>query len=491
MPNTKVLGTLLGFLLFVLILICPTPEGLSPEGKRMAAVTVLMIVWWITEAIPIYITAFVPVVLFPLLGILNSADTTVNYGHDYVLMLLGAFILAKGIEKQHLHSRIALNVILLLGTQKRKIILGFMLATAFLSMWITNMAVVLIMLPIAAAIINEEQTQNKSFGIALLLGVAYSASIGGTGTLIGTPPNLVFAGLFDQLYPEAPEIGFVDWMYIAIPLLILFLPIIWLYIIYYFKIDKRDTIDDTLIKEQVCALGKIDAGERRMLYIFIGTALGWIFRKDIALGDWILSGWGSILGISEFTHDSTVALFGAIVLFLIGDGKGSKLMDWKSASKIPWGVAMFLGGGLALGAGFKTTGLALWLGERFTLLNGLPTFWMVAIVVAAIVFITEVNSNTATATIFLPILATMGMGTGINPLLIMVPATFACSFAFMLPSGTGTNTVIFASGKINIADMARAGLWLNLLCIVLLPLLLYFVVLPLAGVTESLPVWAK
>lgn len=491
MLNFKNLGILSGLIAFLLVLVLPTPAGLSSEGQKMAAIAVLMIIWWITEAIPIYITAFVPIVLFPLLGILGSEETTMNYGHNYVLMLLGAFILAKGIEKQHLHGRIALNVIALLGTGKRKIILGFMLATAFLSMWITNMAVVLIMLPIATAIINEQQVKDNGFGLALLLGIAYSASIGGTGTLIGTPPNLVFTGLFDQLYPEAPKIGFVDWMYLSIPLIVLLLPIIWMYIVYYFKIGKQDKIDDSAIRNQILALGKMDKGERRILFIFIGTALGWIFRKDIALGNWILPGWSNIFGISEFVHDSTVALLGAIALFLISDGKGKKLMNWKSAERIPWGVAMFLGGGLALGDGFKSTGLALWLGESFTLLDGLPAIWMIAIVVAAIVFITEVNSNTATATIFLPILATIGMGTGINPLLIMIPATFACSFAFMLPSGTGTNTVIFASGSIQIADMAKAGFWLNLICIILLPLLLYYFILPITGIPVELPVWAK
>ena len=491
MFSTKTLGAFSGILLFVTILILPLPDGLPPEGKRMAAITALMVVWWVSETIPIYMTAFVPIVLFPLLGILDSGSTTANYGHDYVLMLLGAFILAKGIEKQHLHGRIALNVIALLGTGKRKIILGFMIATAFLSMWITNMAVVLIMLPIATSLINEQQDRDSRFGLALLLGIAYSASIGGTGTLIGTPPNLVFAGLFDQLYPDAPKIGFVEWMYIAIPLIVLFLPIIWIYIVRYFRIEKRATLEGTALRNQLLALGKMDKGERRMLVVFVLVALGWVFRKDILIGNFTVPGWSNLLQISELAHDSTVALAGAIVLFLIGDGKGERLMDWKSAQKVPWGVAMFLGGGLALGAGFKSTGLAQWLAESFTVLDGIPAFWVIAVVVIGIVFITEVNSNTATATLFLPILATMGAGTGVNPLLIMIPATFACSFAFMLPSGTGTNTVVFASGKIKIADMAKAGFWLNLLSAILLPLLLYYVILPLSGITVDLPTWAE
>ena len=490
MYKSKNIGKLLGIALLLLILALPSPGGLSPEAQKLAAVTALMVVWWITEAIPIYATAFVPVALFPLLGIMDSRSTCINYGHDYVLMLLGAFILAKAIERQQLHRRIALNIISLLGQKKRNIILGFMIATAFLSMWITNMAVVLIMLPIATALIDDKEDHDVRFGLALLLGIAYSASIGGTGTLIGTPPNLVFAGLFEQLYPRAPKIGFLDWMGIAVPLVLLFLPLIWMYLIYYFRIRKEAGLGGYAIKGQLHDLAKMDKGERRTLIIFIATAIGWIFRNDIALGGIMIPGWSQLLGIAELAHDSTVALLAAILLFLTGDGKGKKLMDWKTAEKIPWGVAMFLGGGLALGAGFKSTGLAEWLGNSLTVFGSLPIFLMIALTVGILIFVTEVNSNTATATIFLPILASLCVGMAINPLLLLVPATFACSFAFMLPSGTGTNTVIFVSGLLKVSDMAKAGFWLNMLCIVLLPLLLYFIIFPLVGLDAELPVWA-
>lgn len=489
--NSKKTGFWLGLLLFVVILLLPKPTELSMEGQKTAAVAILMIVWWIMEVIPIYITAFLPIVLFPLLGILSSAETTRNYGHDYVLMLLGAFILAKGIEKQNLHKRIALFTIYLLGTSRRKIILGFMITTAFLSMWITNMAVVLIMLPIATALISkEEEGVQKNFGTALLLGIAYAASIGGTGTLIGTPPNLVFAGLMDQLYPKAEEIDFMGWMKIGLPIVLFFIPIVWLYIISFFKINDELTEGKEVILEERRLLGKISVGEQRVLLIFILTALGWIFKKNIVIGDFVLPGWSNLIGVADYVHDSTVALFGAVLLFAVGNGKGEKLMDWKTAQRIPWGVAMFLGGGLALGLAFKSTGLAEWLGNSFSLLGGYPEFLIILVVVGIIIFITEVNSNTATATIFLPILATMAIAGSINPLLVMIPATFACSFAFMLPSGTGTNTVIFASERLAISDMARTGFWLNLICIFLLPVLLYFVILPILGVSVELPEWA-
>jgi sodium-dependent dicarboxylate transporter 2/3/5 len=485
-------GLWLGLFFFTVILLLPTPDGLSPTAQKTAAVSILMIVWWITEAIPIYITAFLPIVLFPMMGILTSAETTRNYGHDYVLMLLGAFIIAKGIEKQQLHKRIALLTINLLGTSKRKIILGFMVTTAFLSMWITNMAVVLIMLPIATAIIKKESEKDqRKFGVALLLAIAYAASIGGTGTLIGTPPNLVFAGLMNKLYPLAPEIGFLEWMKIGLPLVLFFIPVVWLYIISYFKVKDNLLGGRKVISDELSALGKATLGEKRVLYIFLLTALGWIFKKDLVIGNFTLSGWGSLLGVSDYIHDSTVALLGAILLFVIKDGKGNKLIDWKAAHKIPWGVAMFLGGGLALGVGFKSTGLAEYIGNSLSGLGSVPEFFLVLMVVALIVFITEVNSNTATATIFLPILAALAVAAQINPLLMMIPATFACSFAFMLPSGTGTNTVIFASEQLTISDMAKTGFWLNLIVLVLLPIVLYFIILPVMGIEIGLPDWGQ
>ncbi len=492
MKSTNRIGLWLGILLFLAILVLPAPAGLSLEGKKMGAIALLMVVWWVTEAIPIYVTAFLPVVLFPVLGVLNSAETTKVYGHDYVLMLLGAFILAKGVQKQNLHRRIALRTIGLLGTGQRKIILGFMIATALLSMWITNMAVVLIMLPIATSLIEKQEENNtRNFGLALLLGIAYAASIGGTGTLIGTPPNLVFAGLMDKLYPGAPEIGFVDWMKIALPLVVIFIPVIWAYLVLFLRIRKDAKLINFGLADEMDRLGRMRSGEKRVLIIFLITALGWVFRKDLIIGNFVLPGWGSLLGVADYVHDSTVALFGAILLFLIGDGKGGKLMDWRTASSVPWGVAMFLGGGLALGSGFKSTGLAEWMGNSFLFMGNLPEFLILLGIVALIIFITEVNSNTATATIFLPVLAAMGVAGSINPLLVMVPATFACSFAFMMPSGTGTNTVIFASGRIRVADMAKTGFWLNLICIVLLPLLLYYFILPIMGITAELPNWAE
>ncbi len=491
--NAKTAGLLAGLLALLLFLVLPAPPGLSTAGMRAAAVTLLMTIWWITEAIPIYATAFVPLALFPLLGVLDAGATAENYGHNYVLMLLGGFFIAKAIERHGLHRRIALVIIERLGTGRRQIMLAFMLATAFLSMWIANVAVTLLMLPIALAIITQEEQEagTQPFGLALMLAIAYAASIGGTGTLIGTPPNMVLAGMLTTLFPEAPEISFFEWMKVGLPLVAVFLPLIWWYLTRYFGISGSFSGSRQIIESELRALGPIRPAEKRVLAVFVLVALGWVFRRDFQLDNWTVPGWGSLLGVNGLVHDATVAIAGALALFALPAGKGQgRLLDWKDAETVPWGVVMIVGGGYAIAAGFATTGLAEWIGQRLSFISGFPLPLLLLLVVTLMIFLTEINSNTATANIFLPVLATMAVAGGANPLLLMVPATFACSFAFMLPSGTGTNTVIFASGRVTIPEMARCGFWLNLISVVLLTILLYLVVIPFLGITEGVPAWA-
>lgn len=495
MGKNKMAGLFAGLIVFLIILALPNPAGLSPEGKRAAAVALLMTIWWISEAIPIYATAFLPLALYPLLGILPAEETAANYGHNYVLMLLAGFFLAKAIELQHLHKRIALVVIKLLGTSRRTIILSFMIATAFLSMWIANVAVALLMLPIALAIISKEESQEEkagAFGLAMMLAIAYAASVGGTATLIGTPPNMVFAGMLQKLFPEAPEISFFTWMKVGLPVVLIFLPVIWIYLTRYFRISGSFSGGEDIIGSELQALGRMSAGEKRVFAIFMITALGWIFRRDFVFDETVIPGWGTLLGVGEYVHDSTVAVACAMLLFLLPDGKapGRRLLDWKAAEGVPWGVVMIVGGGYAIAESFKATGLAEWMGQELAFISQMPTLMVLLLVVGLMIFLTEINSNTATANIFLPVLATMAVAGSANPLLLMIPATFACSFAFMLPSGTGTNTVIFASERVTIPQMARCGLWLNFISIILLTLILYAVVVPLLGIETALPAWA-
>lgn len=494
MRNRKSAGLIIGLIVFFLVIFLPTPEGLSNQGKYAIATTLLMMTWWITEAIPIYATAFVPLAIFPLLGILPADKTAANYGHNFVLMLLGGFFLAKAIEIQNLHKRIALLVISKLGTSRRKIILSFMLATAFLSMWIANVAVTLLMLPIAVAIMDKEESesgQKSSFGLALMLAIAYAASVGGTASLIGTPPNLVFVGVIEKLFPEAPGIDFLTWLKIGIPVILIFLPVIWLYITKFYSVKGTFSGSKEVVEQELNSLGPIQAGEKKVLYIFILTAFGWVFRKDFEFGDTLIPGWSSLLGVAEYVHDSTVAFISAMLLFILPACKnGPKLLDWKSASSVPWGVVMIVGGGYAIAESFSVTGLALWIGEGLTFLNQFSLFWILVIVVFFMVFLTEINSNTATANIFLPILGTMAIAGQMHPYLLMIPATFACSFSFMLPSGTGVNAVVFGSNRVTIPEMARCGIGMNLISVILLTLLLYLLVIPILGIGKELPIWA-
>jgi sodium-dependent dicarboxylate transporter 2/3/5 len=488
MNKSKTIGLWAGITVLLLALIIPTPEGMRPEALRALGVALLMAIWWMTECIPIYATAFVPIALFPLLGILDASATTENYGHNYVLMLLGGFFLAKSIELSGLHKRVALYIISKLGTSRKRIILSFMIATAFLSLWIANVAVVLLMLPIALAIVDKEEEnpeRNPKFGLAMMLAIAYAASIGGTGSLIGTPPNMVFAGVFAKAFPDQPEIDFLEWMKLGTPIVIIILPIIWIYLTKYFKISGHFAGSKEVINQEIKAIGKISVMEKRVFAVFLFTAIGWIFRRDIVLDSFVIPGWSSLLGIKDYVHDSTVAIISALLLFMIPAGKSTKnknqkrLLDWKSASRVPWGVVMIVGGGYAIAESFNHTGLAIFLGSKMSFISEYPMILILIIVITLMIFITEINSNTATANIFLPVLAAMAIAGQMNPLLLMIPATFACSFSFMLPSGTGTNAVIFGSNRVTIPEMAKCGLGLNLLCIMLLTILMYAYVLPI------------
>ncbi|MEZ4994669.1 MAG: DASS family sodium-coupled anion symporter [Saprospiraceae bacterium] len=493
MPTQRI-GLWLGLGTLLLFTLLPAPAGMPPLAMRAAGVTLLMTIWWVTEAIPIYATAFVPLVAFPLLGIVDAKHTSENYGHPYVLMLLGGFFIAKAIEVHHLHKRIALLTIRLLGNDRRRLILSFMIATAFLSMWIANVAVALLMLPIAIAIIDKEEVTdpNGKFGLALMLAIAYAASVGGTATLIGTPPNMAFVGILETLFPEAPSLSFFDWFKVGFPLVVVFIPVVWFYIVRYFSVKGALSGSRAVIHQEYEALGKLTSAEKRVLIIFALTAFGWIFRRDFDIGSLHVPGWESILGLAGKTHDAVVAILGALFLFILpAEGRrGERLLNWHQAQTVPWGVVMIVGGGYAIAQGFATTGLAEWIGGELAFISRFPTFLVVLLVVGLMIFLTEVNSNTATANIFLPVLATMAVAGNANPLLLMIPATFACSFAFMMPSGTGTNTVIFASGRVSIPEMARCGLWLNIIFIILLTLMLYLLVIPALGIEARLPGWA-
>lgn len=452
------LGLVLGPLLFVGILMSPQPETMGATAFFLAAVTLLMATWWITEAVPIAATALLPIVLFPLLGIMPSAETTSAYANPMVYLFLGGFLIAMAMQKWQLHKRIALQTIRFVGDSPPRIILGFMLATAFLSMWISNTATAMMMLPIALAIISEEQLET-TFATALMLSIAYAASIGGVATLIGTPPNAILAGILAE--QRGISLGFAEWMGFALPLSCLMLLLAWIYLTrIVYRGDTKAHADKEQIQTQLQQLGKLGAEERKVLLIFILVAGGWMVRGLFDL-PWL-----------DRVGDAGIAIFGALLLFLLpaGPDTGGRLLDWHNAKKLPWEILILFGGGFSLASAFLHTGLTEWLVSQLGLLSEPPLWLLLAGIVLLIIFLTEVTSNTATATIVLPLLGALAMALGQPPELLMVPAAIAASYAFMLPVATPPNAIVFSGGHITIPQMARAGIWMNLAATVVITL---------------------
>ena len=469
--KVKNFGLILGPALFLIILLWFHPEGLSKEANAILASTIWIAVWWITEAVPIAITSLLPVVLFPLTGGMELAETTASFGHRYIFLYIGGFILAIAIERWNLHKRIALNIIQLIGTNVKNVILGFMVATAFLSMWISNTATSVMMLPIGMSIISQlmdnpktVKNENQNFGKALMLAIAYSASIGGMATLIGTPPNLVLATIVQETY--GIEITFSKWFMFGLPISLILLAICWKYlteIAFTFK-QKKFPGGRNEINKQLKSLGKLSYEEKMVLLIFVGTAFAWITRSFL------------LQKLIPNLDDTIIAVIAGILLFILpaSKSKNRKLINWEEAVKLPWGILLLFGGGLALAKGFKTSGLAEWIGGQLTLLEGASIFILLLFLIALVNFLTEITSNLATTAMILPILAPLSLVLDVNPFILMVGATVAASCAFMLPVATPPNAVVFGSGYLRIPDMAKTGVWMNLFSIIFLTIMVYF-----------------
>lgn len=470
MSKTKLLGLILGPISFILILAFFHPEGLSREANAVLASTAWIAIWWITEAIPIAVTALLPIVLFPLSGGLDLTATSGSFGHKYVFLYMGGFVIAIAIEKWNLHKRIALNIIHFIGADIRKIILGFMVATAFLSMWISNTATSVMMLPIGLAIIKQlkdnpdtVEDENLLFGKSLMLAIAYSASIGGMATLIGTPPNLVFAGVVLDTYGY--EITFMQWFMFGLPISIILVFICWKYLTRYAFSFKQTEFPGgrAEIKRLKNGLGKISHEEKLIALVFGATAFCWITRSFL------------LQKVLPGLDDTIIAIFFAILLFLIPAKKrGEQLLNWDEAVKMPWGIILLFGGGMALAKGFDESGLAVWIGGQMTSLSGLPIFILVLVLIAAVNFLTEITSNLATTAMLLPVLAPMALSIDVHPFVLMVGAAVAASCAFMLPVATPPNAVVFGSGYLRIPDMVRKGFFMNIMSIIILSLFVYF-----------------
>jgi len=470
----KKIGFLLGPLGFLMILFLGPFEGLSQAGQSVLAATFWIAVWWITEAIPIAATALLPIILFPLSGGMELSATTSAFGHKYVFLYLGGFLIAIGIEKWNLHKRIAINIIANIGSDVRKVILGFMVATAFLSMWISNTATSVMMLPIGIAIIKElkdnpatEENENTIFGKALMLGIAYSASIGGVATLIGTPPNLVLAGVVSETYGY--EITFLEWFIFGFPISITLLIFCWLYltrIAYKFK-QTEFPGGQKEIERLKKELGPITHEEQRVAIVFALAGFCWISRSYL-LQDFLPA-----------LDDTIIAIFFGLLLFVLPSKKENKtLLNWKDTIQLPWGIIILFGGGMALAKAFETSGLAIWLGELMTAFGGLPLFVLILLLVTAVNFLTEISSNLATTAMLLPVLAPLALEVDVHPFGLMVGAAIAASCAYMLPVATPPNAVVFGSGYLNIPDMVSRGIAMNIFSILFITLMVYFL-LPL------------
>ncbi len=461
-------GLALGPLAFLALLLVPAPAGLSPEAWRTAALAALMAVWWLTEAIPLPATALLPLILLPLLGVGGATEAAAPYANPIIFLFLGGFLIALGMQRWGLHRRIALTILRRAGTRPASLVAGFMAATAFLSMWVSNTATAMMMLPIGVSVLGMVAGDKGSgtairarrhLETALLLGIAYAASIGGLGTLIGTPPNAFLAAFMLEAYEV--EVGFARWLLFGLPVVVVVLPLtFWLLTRVAFPLGREAIPGGRgAIERELARLGPLRGPERAVAVVFAAVAVLWVVRP-------LLERW--VPGLT----DPGIAMAGGLALFLIPRDlrAGEFVMSWAWAERLPWGILLLFGGGLSLAAAIDRTGLNLWIGEAASGLAEWPLPLFLALVAAFIIFLTELTSNTATAAAFLPILGAVAVRAGWDPLVLAAPAALAASCAFMLPVATPPNAIVYGSGRLEMADMARAGLWLNLLMIVVVTL---------------------
>jgi solute carrier family 13 (sodium-dependent dicarboxylate transporter), member 2/3/5 len=447
-----------GALLFTLLV--PPPEGLSVEGWRTAGIALLMASWWISETVPIPVTALLPLVLFPALNLGDIRAAAAPFAHPIIFLFLGGFLIALAMQKWNLHRRVALNLIAAMGTRPPRIIAGFLLASALVSMWVSNTATALMMLPIALSVVQllpaeaSRSRSHRDFSTALLLAVAYGATTGGMATLIGTPPNALLAAYVEKAY--GITLGFGRWMLLGVPVMLLALPLVYLVLTRVsFRLGKQPLEGmDALIKRERLGLGRFGRGERIVTIVFVLTALGWVTQPWLAR-------------VLPLLTDTTIAITGAIALFMLPVDwrRGEFAMDWESAKGVPWEVLILFGGGLSLAGAIEQHGLSRYLGALAGGLEGVPMLLTLCVICFGILMLTELTSNTATAATFLPIVAALAVSLGQNPLLFLIPTALAANCSYMMPVGTPPNAIVFGSGRITLPQMARAGLWLNLLLV--------------------------
>jgi solute carrier family 13 (sodium-dependent dicarboxylate transporter), member 2/3/5 len=465
----RIIGMGGGVLLFIIMILSSPPEGLSKEGWYTAAIAILMAVWWATEVIPIPVTALLPLVLFPVFNISGISAAATPYANPMIFLFMGGFILAIGMLEWNLHRRIALNIIVVIGSRPRSIILGFIISTAVISMWVSNAAATMMMLPIALSVIDlikskennqSDSKQYNNFAVALMLAIAFAANVGGLGTVIGTPTNALMIGFVAESYNV--EISFMQWMLIGIPVVVLGLPLIFYSLTYITFPVRFKTLPGgkEYIVSELHKLGRFTKGEILVAIVFGFTAFLWMVRP-------LIEKW--IPGLS----DAGIAIFGAVLMFLVPmDFKAGKfLLSWKAASKLPWDILILFGGGLTLAGAIQRTGLAEWMGGYFAGLDFLPFVIVIFIVTTVVISFTNLASNSATAAAFLPVMGSVAIGMGEDPMQLAIPVAVAASCVFMLPVGTPPNAIVYGSGVFTIPQMVKAGVWLNIMFTLLITLL--------------------
>ncbi len=489
-------GLIVGPIIFFIMLLITPPEGMSEAAMKVAAITVLMAIWWITEAVPIPATSLLPILLYPMFDVLPVGDVTSSYADPTIYLFIGGFFVAVTMERWNLHRRIALYTIKAVGTSPAKMTLGFMVATAFISMWVSNTATAMMMVPIGLAVIAQVTgiatqqllsgsvgKKEQNFGKGLMLAIAYAASIGGVATLIGPPPNTIMRAMMEKTYGQT--ITFSDWMLFGLPMTIVMIALTWVLIVkFLFKTgDLQLSKGGDVIDREIKDMGKITKEEIIVLAVFLLVGFLWVLSPTLKQHIAILKG----------ISDTGIAMFGTILLFVIPANwkNGIFILDWKTAVKIPWDIVLLFGGGIAVASGFAKSGLAAYIANQLEMLQGLDMIIFIAIVTLLVVFLTEITSNTATATLLVPIMGASAVALGIHPYATIIPACVAASFAFMLPVATPPNAVVFGSKAVRMKDMAVAGLWLNLIGTVVIVLFVMYVLPVLWGVDLTVtPDWA-
>lgn len=503
-PDRNKIRLILFFLAPVLSLLVILFGDLDPDRPQttyMLGVTLLVAIWWVTEIIPLGITSLLPVVLFPVFGIMDGEAVASVYFNDVIFLFMGGFLMALAIQKWNLHKRIALWILKKVGVSPARILLGFMLATTFISMWISNTATTMMMVPILISILSKLEEINGAekishYSVGVLLAVAYSATVGGIATLVGTPPNLSFVRIFKVYFPDAPPISFGDWFIFAFPVTVVLFLIFFAYLYFFYVRNKTNwnAISRAEIERDYDKLGKPSYEEKIIMVLFVSMALLWFFRADIALGDFVLPGWSNLFIHQDLFNDGMVAVFIGILLFMIPSRstKNHRLMTWKDAELLPWEIILLFGGGFALANGMRESGLALWCGNQLTFFEALHPMLIILLITLFITFLGEISSNTAMVETFLPVLAGLAVTLHVNPLLFMIPATLGASMGFMLPIATPPNAIVFATRRINMGQMMRTGLALNILSVLVITVFMYYFGTLVFGIEMDIfPTWAE